>query len=107
MNFLHYLLQVNLYLVVFYGFYRLWLRDETFHHLNRLYLVASATLSFFIPVLHSDWVRGWFLTQEVSETIYTYYNPQAIIIVLCKPKRLPLRGGIYAPWYISVELCFL
>lgn len=80
MNFLHYLLQVNLYLVVFYGFYRLWLRDETFHHLNRLYLVASATLSFFIPVLHSDWVRGWFLTQEVSETIYTYYNPQAIII---------------------------
>lgn len=80
MNWLHYLLQVNIYLTLFYALYRFWLRNETFHQLNRTYLVASATLSFFIPTLHSEWLRGWFVTQEVSEKLYTYYNPQTVVV---------------------------
>lgn len=80
MNWLNYLLQVNLYLVLFYGFYRLLLRSETFFNLNRGYLVASAALAFFIPLMQSDWVRSWFVTEQVSQTISTLYDPQMMYI---------------------------
>ncbi|TSJ43916.1 TonB family protein [Mucilaginibacter corticis] len=71
MNWWHYLLLVNFYLVLFFGFYALLLRRETFFQLNRVYLVASALLSFFIPLIQADWVKNLFITQEVQDTIYS------------------------------------
>lgn len=70
MNWWHYLLLVNFYLVLFFGFYALLLRRETFFQLNRVYLVAAALLSFFIPLIQADWVKDLFITQEVQQTIY-------------------------------------
>src|SRR5471030_2040308 len=75
MTWWQYLLLVNLYLVLFYGFYALLLRSETFFQLNRIYLVASALLSFFIPMIHADWVRNLFITQKVQYTLFVYSNP--------------------------------
>ena len=75
MGWWQYLLLVNLYLVLFYGFYALLLRRETFFHLNRIYLVSSAIFSFFIPVIHSDWVHNLFITQKVQDTISVYGAP--------------------------------
>ena len=75
MNFLHYLVQVNLYLVLFYGFYRLLLFDETFYGLNRAYLVGSAILSFGIPFWYSDYIQSFFITQQVNEVFYTVLSP--------------------------------
>ncbi|MDB5135545.1 MAG: hypothetical protein JWP37_2148 [Mucilaginibacter sp.] len=75
MEWWQYLLLVNLYLVLFYGFYALLLRSETFFQLNRIYLVASALLSFFIPMIHADWVRNLFITQKVQYTLFVYSNP--------------------------------
>ena len=75
MSWWQYLLLVNLYLVLSYGFYYLLLRRETFFHLNRLYLVSTAIFSFFIPVIHSDWVKNLFITQKVQHTLYTYAKP--------------------------------
>lgn len=66
----HYLLLVNIYLLLFYGFYVLLLRKETFFQLNRVYLVAASMLSFFIPMIQSDWVQNLFITKEVQLTIY-------------------------------------
>ncbi|HEY8927546.1 MAG TPA: M56 family metallopeptidase, partial [Mucilaginibacter sp.] len=66
-----YLLLVNIYLLLFYGFYVLLLRKETFFQLNRLYLVSAALLSFFIPMIQSDWVQNLFITQQVQHTIYS------------------------------------
>ena len=40
MNWWQYLLLVNIYLVLFYAFYVLLLRKETFFQLNRIYLVT-------------------------------------------------------------------
>lgn len=77
----HYLLLVNIYLLLFYGFYVLLLRKETFFHLNRVYLVAAALLSFFIPMIQSDWVKNLFLTREVQLTIYN----SPLIIYQFKP----------------------
>jgi TonB family protein len=70
MNWWHYLLLVNFYLVLFFGFYALLLRRETFFQLNRVYLVAASLLSFFIPLIQADWVKDLFITQEVQQTIY-------------------------------------
>lgn len=75
MSWWQYLLLVNLYLVLFYGFYTLFLRKETFFNLNRIYLVASALLSFFIPIIHSDWVRNLFITRQVQHTLSVYTHP--------------------------------
>jgi TonB family protein len=70
MNWWHYLLLVNIYLTLFFGFYSLLLRRETFFQLNRVYLVGTAILSFFIPLIQNEWVKGLFITQQVQYTIY-------------------------------------
>lgn len=51
MNALYYLLEANIYLAVFYGFYRLFLYRETFYTLNRYYLIATTALAFALPLL--------------------------------------------------------
>jgi len=71
MNWWQYLMLVNIYLLLFYGFYVLLLSRETFFQLNRIYLVSAALLSFFIPLVQSDWVKSLFITQKVQYTIYS------------------------------------
>src|SRR5579872_3754465 len=78
MTWWQYLLLVNLYLVLFYGFYALLLRAETFFNLNRAYLVTSSLLSFFIPLIHSDWVSKLIITRQVQQTISVYAAPITI-----------------------------
>ncbi|WP_158561181.1 M56 family metallopeptidase [Emticicia sp. C21] len=80
MDFLFYLVQVNLYLILFYSFYRLVLFGETFHQLNRAYLIASALLSFGIPLWYSEYVQSWFITKEINEVFYTIYDPSMILV---------------------------
>ncbi len=69
---MHYLIQVNLYLIVFFGFYVLFLRKETFYQANRFYLMLSGIMSFVIPFIHTSWVQSWFLTREVSHIMAGY-----------------------------------
>jgi TonB family protein len=71
MSWWQYLLLVNIYLVLFYVFYVLLLRKETFFQLNRIYLITAALLSFFIPMIQADWVQNLFITQQVKYTIYS------------------------------------
>ncbi len=80
MDFLYYLVQVNVYLILFYSFYKLVLFGETFHHLNRAYLVLSALLSFGIPLWYSEYVQSWLITKEINEALYTIYDPSMILI---------------------------
>jgi len=47
--FLLYMLKVASCLSLFYAFFRLGLRKETYFHLNRLYLVSSLLLAFILP----------------------------------------------------------
>lgn len=46
MNSLNYLLQTNLFLIVFMEFYTLVLRNETFFRQNRIFLNLSIMISF-------------------------------------------------------------
>jgi TonB family protein len=79
MTWWHYLLLVNIYLVLFFGFYVLLLRRETFFQLNRIYLVGAALLSFFIPLIQVQWVRDLFITKQVQSTIYSTTGPDVIV----------------------------
>ena len=101
MNWLNYLLQVNLYLILFYGFYRLLLRTETFFNLNRGYLVASAALAFFIPLMQSEWVRSWFVTEQISQTITTLYDPQVFYVQASEQVHTLTFGDFMAIFYVT------
>ena len=50
MEFLIYDGKVAVALLVFYLFYRFLLKKETFHRFNRVVLVGTAVLSFFLPL---------------------------------------------------------
>lgn len=62
----HYILQVNIYLIVFYGCYKVLLDKETYFLLNRIYLLAAGLLSLAIPFLRFE----WFATQPVAQPLY-------------------------------------
>ncbi|HWD87563.1 MAG TPA: M56 family metallopeptidase [Mucilaginibacter sp.] len=57
MNWLYYLLEANLYLILFYTLYYLVLRRETWHQYNRAYLLGSSILAFIIPVLQLGFLK--------------------------------------------------
>lgn len=52
---LNYIIEVGLWIAVFYMFYRLLLQKETFHRLNRIVLLATAVLSFLLPFCIITW----------------------------------------------------
>ena len=66
MSWAHYILQVNIYLVIFYGFYKLLLDKETYFTLNRIYLVSAGVLSLAIPFLRFEWIT----TQPAAQPLY-------------------------------------
>lgn len=69
MSWAHYLLQVNIYLIVFYAFYRLLLENESYFQLNRIYLLATGLLAFGIPFIRIEWLTQQSANQQVSVTI--------------------------------------
>ncbi len=81
MNVLNYLLQTNLYLILFMGFYTLVLKNETFFRQNRFYLNTSIVLSFIIPFINSNWFQELFITQKLRETIVPTQMVYEIIVV--------------------------
>ena len=107
MNWWHYLLLVNFYLVLFFGFYALLLRRETFFQLNRVYLVAASLLSFFIPLIQADWVQNLFITQEVHQTIYS--GPIAVVynFTPAAQSNAITLGQILNAAYILVTVCLV
>ncbi|WP_344852222.1 TonB family protein [Pedobacter jeongneungensis] len=75
MSFAHYLLQVHLYLIVFYCFYKLLLDKETYFTLNRIYLISSGVLSLCIPFIRLEWLTE----QKAAQRVYTSVNWDAVL----------------------------
>ena len=69
MTWVHYLLQANIYLVVFYAFYKLLLEQETYFQLNRAYLLASGLFASCIPFIRLDWLTQQPVAQQLSITV--------------------------------------
>ena len=105
MSWWHYLLLVNIYLTLFFTFYTLLLRRETFFQLNRIYLVGTAILSFFIPLMQSEWVKSLFITQQVQ---YTIYGGSAVFITDIAPiKNNPVTFGQVLIVLYTIGVIFL
>lgn len=111
---MHYLIQVNLYLVLFFGFYVFFLRKETFYQANRFYLMLSGIVSFVIPFIHTAWVQSWFVTREVSH-IMASYDATALempIAAVGHPSvslsgillAVYLGGALYFTWKFGVSI---
>ncbi len=97
MSWAHYLLQVNIYLLVFYGFYRFLLDKETYFTLNRIYLLSAALFSLIIPFLKFEWFLGTapepiHISMEqmndlvsqvlVADTAVDQFNPGNIVVIV-------------------------
>src|SRR4051812_295017 len=57
MNWLHYLLEANIYLAVFYLLYYILLANETHYRLNRIYLLASCIVAYIIPFFRLGFLK--------------------------------------------------
>jgi hypothetical protein len=68
MNWLHYLLEANIYLAVFYAGYCLFLNKETYYTLNRVYLLLSCIISFILPAIQIGALKS---TEEQAAKTYT------------------------------------
>lgn len=66
MTWAHYLLQVNIYLVIFYAFYKLLLDKETYFMLNRIYLLSAGLLSLAIPFMKPEWFIGQSANHQIK-----------------------------------------
>ncbi len=64
MEWLYYLLEANLYLLLFYGFYRLLLAKTTFYSSNRYFIIGSVIFSFLIPLVQLSFLK--------PKVIYSY-----------------------------------
>lgn len=105
MSWAHYLLQVNIYLTVFYTFYRLLLDKETYFIMNRVYLLSAALLSLGIPFIHLDWLTQQPVSQQLSVSV-----GQLEMMVLADPasaqQNIPW-GKVVALLYCAGLLFFI
>jgi hypothetical protein len=74
MNWLHYLLEANIYLAVFYAGYCLFLNKETHYTLNRVYLLLSCIISFILPVIQVGALKP---ADAVAQQTYVTIAPAA------------------------------
>lgn len=62
MSKLIFLLQANLYLVIFFAFYKIILEKETYFTFNRIYLITALLLSLGIPLIEFGWLKSDFIS---------------------------------------------
>ncbi|MFA4867243.1 MAG: TonB family protein [Pedobacter sp.] len=103
MSWAHYILQVNIYLVVFYGFYKLLLDKETYFTLNRIYLVSAGILSLAIPYLRFE----WFTKQAVVQPVYISVGQLMSQVSIVEDKSTDLSiGNLIVLVYLTGTLFF-
>lgn len=71
--------QINLFLVVFYAIYWLFLRKETFHQVNRFYLLGSSIISVMLPFTDLSSVKSWTVASQIQNLIYEYNLPELVV----------------------------
>jgi len=87
MTWAHYLLQVNIYLVIFYAFYKLLLAKETYFMLNRLYLLSAGALSLVIPFIRPEWFAAQPAAREVQIRVEDLNAMIAHVVIAPDPNQ--------------------
>ena len=92
MSWLHYLLEANIYLAVFYLLYFVLLDKETHYKLNRIYLLATCVLSYLIPLIQIGALRS-------------YMDGGQVITIITNPNFKPIdTTGIF---HFTLQGCLL
>jgi TonB family protein len=82
MNLLAYILKANLFLIVFYGFYFLFFRKETFHKANRYFLVVGAIVALTLPFFKSTAIQNTqVVPTEIQDVAYEWYFESEDMVV--------------------------
>ena len=107
MEWLYYLLEANLYLLLFYGFYRLLLQNETFYNSNRFYLLLSTVTAFILPILQLGFLKP---TQTINHTLFpppTIYTEAEMAKIATAPVTETVDYTAYLyPIYLFIAFCF-
>jgi hypothetical protein len=106
MSWAHYILQVNIYLIVFYGFYKFLLDKETYFVLNRLYLVSAGLLSAALPFLRFE----WFIRQPLAQPVYSsvgQMNDYISVAIVQENVSNVTLGNSLAILYVAGVLFFI
>ena len=106
MSWAHYILQVNIYLIVFYGFYKFLLDKETYFNLNRLYLMSAGLLSAALPFLRFEWFIRQPLAHPVYSTVGQMNDYISVAIIQENVSRITL-GNALAFLYFAGVLFFI
>lgn len=102
----HYFLQVNLYLILFYCFYRIMLSKETYFNFNRVFLVGSAILSLVIPFLRVEWLTRHEATQQIYTGVKQINSYMESFVITPVEVQAPLWPKYIALIYV-LGICIL
>lgn len=93
-----YLLESALALALFYGAYTLFLKKETYFHMNRFYLISSLVLSFILPAIR---LTSPFRTAPAGEA---YAGP---ILPALPTSPIGWSDALLAVYFAGVLACLL
>jgi hypothetical protein len=107
MDWLYYLLEANLYLLIFYGFYRLFLQNETFYNSNRYFLLLSSVTAFILPVLQLGFLNPTPIIDNVAFPPPIVYVGESFTNIPTTPVVQTFNFTDYLyPIYLFIVLCF-
>jgi hypothetical protein len=108
MNWMRYLLEANLYLLVFYLLYRLLLSRETHYALSRSYLLFTSVVAFIIPILQLGFLKPAVIIQTtVMVNLPTGTEGHATAVALhAQTPEFSLTNG-FTYFYLAGALVFL
>jgi hypothetical protein len=109
MNWLHYLIEANLYLAIFYTVYYLFLSNDTHYTLNRAYLLLSCVVSFIIPVIQ----LGFLKPAEPQVAAFQFINGHGIAIkpinvtLIPPPSQFTWQDGVFYAYLAGAGILLL
>lgn len=77
MNWLHYLLEANIYLAAFYLLYYILLANETHYGLNRIYLLTTCIIAYVIPFFQLGFLKPVMDSGATVATIIINHSAKA------------------------------
>ena len=111
MNWLHYLVEANIYLGVFYLCYCLFLNNETHYLLGRAYLLFSCVVSFVLPVTQLSVLKPveQLTLQPVAYTQQVNYGPLPEITIVEPEKHITISDVLFYAYIAGaiITLCIL
>lgn len=96
-----YFVKINLALILFYGFYRLFFYKDTFFHLRRVLLLSFFGIAFLYPLLD---VHEWVQRQEPMAEMVTLYSamlPEVAVMPAAVPDWKTLAATVLGYGYLA------